>query len=113
VLDCNGCAQETPHTRRLSRPARYMYDRPYKPFCKGGKFDTEGYRRLPKLPELPDDACFDQARDFLTSKQWKDRRKERHEAIQINAAKRARAAAMKKHPTMDIRNTPLPGDPPE
>jgi hypothetical protein len=28
-----------------------------------------------------------------------------------NAAKRARAKAMKKHPTMNTRTNPLPGDP--
>lgn len=110
-LDCPSCGADTVHRRIMSAPAQYMYDRPYAPIVKGGRFDTAGNRKPPPLPELPADASMDKARDLFASKDYKERKRERFAVAQENAQKRARLKAMKKHPTMDLRNTPLPGDP--
>lgn len=111
-IECPGCDAETEHCRLLSAPAVYTYDKPYAPIVHGGTYDTTGNRKPPPPLEFPKDASFDQVRDTIRTKEWQDRKKERWNVIQQNNAKKARAKAMKKHPTMDIRNTPLPGDPP-
>ena len=111
MIECTVCAVETTHERRMSAPARYTYDLPYAPMVSGGTFDTTGNRQPPRLPELPDGADMDHARDHFNSASFKEIKNERHEVFQQNAVKKKRAAAMKKHPTMDIRNTPVPGDP--
>ena len=111
TLDCDSCSKDTVHSRRMSAPAEYLYDRPYAPMVQGGKFDTTGNRKPPAMAELPGDASMDQARDYFQTAQFKEIKEARHATHLENSAKKARAAAMKNHPTMDIRNTPLPGDP--
>lgn len=111
-LECKRCGKETGHERVMSAPAVYVYDRPYAPIVYGGKFDTMGYKNPPRLPDIPDGAAFDQARDILTSKKWDDKAKERLAQHRENEIKRKRAAAMRKGEGIDIRKNPLPGDPP-
>ena len=110
-LECKWCGEMATHTRLLSAPAQYLYDRPYPAEVYGGKYDTEGYRQVWDTPKLPADADFDQARDILGSKKWQEKKKEKWDVNKQNMAKRQRRAAMRKHPTMNMRNTPLPGDP--
>lgn len=110
-IECTMCAAETKHERVLSMPAVYTYDRPYAPMVSGGKFDTEGHRKPPPLPELPDDASMDQARDYFATAEFKEIKEMRHANFQENAVKRARAKAMKSDTTIDLRSNPLPGDP--
>jgi hypothetical protein len=110
-LHCHECNCEMSHTRLISAPAQYTYDKPYHAPVYGGKFDTEGFRKPPPMPRLPDGCDFDQARDILKSKEYQEKKAKNWDVIQQNKAKQARSKAMRKHPTMDIRNTPLPGDP--
>lgn len=110
-LDCPKCKATLTHSRVMAAPAVYTYDRPYAPPVHGGKYDTMGFRQPPKLPELPDGADFKQAKEFFRLKEYTERRQARLDVLNQNQAKKDRAKAMKKHPTMDIRNTPLPGDP--
>ncbi len=111
-IECTRCNEPCTHDRIISMPAQYLYDRPYAPVVYGGKYDTQGYRKLPPMPKLPDDCAFDKARDILGSKEAKEARKERAAVLQENAQKRARAKAMKASPgSVDLRKNPLPGDP--
>jgi hypothetical protein len=114
-LRCEYCFaefEETPHTRLISAPAVYTYDRPYAPMVSGGKFDTMGQRELPKLPPLPSDCAFDQVKDRFHSKANQEALKERHARVQENAAKRERAKRIQAgEPGNDLRTNPLPGDP--
>ncbi len=112
-FDCPACSHSMPHRRLLSKPAVYLYDRPYLPIVQGGRFDTAGYRKPPPLPELPNDASMDQARDMFSSQEYKEQKAERFAVMQDNAQKQARMAAAKKNGhDIDLRKTPLPGDPP-
>ena len=108
---CPVCEVETRHVRLMSMPAKYTYDKPYAPIVAGGKFDTAGWRRPPKLPELPSDACYDQAKDFFNSKQHRESVKERMDVIQQNKVKQQRAKAIEAGGNVDLRTNPLPGDP--
>lgn len=112
-LDCTNCQTMTSHQRAVSPPALYTYDRPWAPVVMGGKFDTMGYRKLPDMPELPDNADFDAARDMFHSREYQEKRAARHAAMVENKVKRERAEAAKKDDTIDVRHYPCPGDPPE
>ena len=110
ILEC--CAGATPHRRIMSRPARYVYDRPMMREVYGGSYDTMGHRSLTRLPELPEGATADQAMALFQTSDYQEIRKKRRHEVEMNKAKAARAEAAKAGANMDLRNTPLPGDPP-
>ncbi len=105
-LDCASCENKTMHARRIAKPAQYLYDRPMSPHVAGGKFDTLGHARLPRLPQPPKDLNPRDVGDFYLSSEFQKRKAERIAARKLNEAKRKRAAA-----GVDFRANPLPGDP--
>lgn len=52
VMECHACGQFCLHERLMSAPAEYMGEKVHNPMVSGGRFDTMGMRRLPKLPDI-------------------------------------------------------------
>jgi len=55
-LLCQVCGEETPHIRLMSAPAPYRRERIQaheNVRIKGGKYDTEGFKQGPRVPDLP------------------------------------------------------------
>jgi len=53
---CYECKRCTTWDRLISKPARYMGEAACAPVVRGGKYDTAGMRKLPRLPQLPGEA---------------------------------------------------------
>ncbi len=119
--DCVKCGEETKHTRVISLPAPYYGERDYAPSVTGGRFDTNGYERVerPKEHDLRD--CYDltnpekrdKAQEIVTSKSYREFKRERIQLAKRNKAKRDRARAIERGERINLRSksNQLPGDP--
>lgn len=109
---CDMCEAETLHDRVLSLPAPYMGERVYNPQVAGGKFDTLGHKIGPSLPPpLPPEAKAGDWVDRWQSKEFKERKAAIVANNKENAAKRKRAAALKRGENVNMRTDKLAGDP--
>jgi hypothetical protein len=111
LIKCSVCDDENRHKRIISKPAKYMADRPLNPEVCGGSFDTMGYKSAPDLPRLPDGAGYLEYKDFFQTKTYKEAKEARQAVIKENKAKRKRAALLKQGKTINMREDKLPGDP--
>lgn len=120
--ECPNCGSITRHERRMSCPAPYMGEKVYNPSVSGGKYDTMGYKKAPKIPELPASAYekgadgkkrirIDAMKDRMHSPEYKDAMRVRQEVATQNTLKRKRAAAMERGENINMRRDRLPGDP--
>ena len=121
-MPCHACGRVTEQLRLISRPARYMGDRPERVMVYGGNYDTTGHRALPELP-MPESetreingetfevyseaAC----RDTFATHEWKEREAAADAIIAEDRVRRERTRAIKAGANIDLRSNPLPGDP--
>lgn len=77
---CSSCMTRTNHWRRFPVVAKYLGDRDDSPVVHGGRFDTAGYRKGPKIPKMPGEvenekACSDAVAALPENATYDERKK--------------------------------------
>jgi hypothetical protein len=110
LMTCAKCGDVT-HYRRISAPAPYMGERGDSPEVYGGRFDTMGYRKPPKLPTLESGANAMDYKYLFAKSEYKEVERERANVRQSNMVKRARARARRRGENVSVRRDRVAGDP--
>lgn len=115
---CEHCGRWGKHERLMSCPGPYFGEKVINPQVHGGKYDTMGKKRLPRIDTLIDtktrgEMKLDIARmkERRYSKEYQEIMKERASIKKENAAKQKRARAIAEGRPINMRRDRLPGDP--